>query len=94
MTNQRAGKEKLAPELPTSVATANMKPITFASAEEGNNEAHVVMEIWIREFNAIFAQVRPNRQTGTMVMRRMALAARRKPPSNMAAPEIEPGSRG
>ena len=85
MTNQRAGKEKLAPELPTSVATANMKPITFASSEEGNNEAHVVMEICMREFNVTFAQVRPNRQTGTMVMRRMALLARMKLSSYMAA---------
>ena len=94
MTNQRAGKEKLAPELPTSVATANMKPITFASAEEGNNEAHVVMEIWTRELNATFAQVRPNTQTGTTVKRRMALVARMKLPSKMAAPGIEPRSRG
>ena len=49
---------------------------------------------WMREFNATFAQVRPNRQAGTTVMRWTALVARMKFPSNMAAPGIEPGSRG
>ena len=41
---------------------------------------------WLREFNVTFARVRHNRQAGTIVMRRMALAARMKLPSNMVAP--------
>ena len=49
---------------------------------------------WMRDFNIAFAQVRPNRQAGTTVMRQMALAARLKLQTNMAAPGIEPGSRG
>ena len=48
----------------------------------------------MREFNVTFAYVRPNKQAGTMVMRWMALVARMKLPSIMAAPGIEPGSRG
>ena len=52
------------------------------------------MDGWMREFNATFAYVRPNRQAGTTVMRWMALVARMKRPSNMAAPGVEPGSRG
>ena len=52
------------------------------------------MDGWMREFNATFALVRPNRQTGTTVMEQKALVARMKLPSNMAAPGIEPGSRG
>ena len=31
------------------------------------------MDGWMREFNVTFAKVRPNRQAGTMVMRRTAL---------------------
>ena len=31
---------------------------------------------WMREFNVTFAQVRPNRQAGTTVMRLKALVAR------------------
>ena len=41
------------------------------------------------EFNVTLARVRPNRQAWTTVMRQMALAARMKLPSNMAAPGIE-----
>ena len=37
------------------------------------------------EFNITFAKVRPNRSAGTMVLRMMALVARIKLPSNMAA---------
>ena len=46
------------------------------------------------EFNITFAKVRPNRSAGTMVLRMMALVARIKLLSNMAAPGAEPGSRG
>ena len=52
------------------------------------------MDGWMREFNATFAKVRPNRQAGTTVMRGMALVARMKHLSNMAALGIEPGFRG
>ena len=52
------------------------------------------MDGWIREFNVTFTQGKPNRQTGTTVMRRMAFVARLKLLSNMVAPGIEPGSRG
>ena len=44
----------------------------------------------MREFNTTFAQVMPNRQAGTMVMRCMELMAGMKLPSNMAAAGIEP----
>ena len=47
----------------------------------------------MREYNATFTEVRPNRQVGTMVMWRMALVARMKLPSNMVAAVIEPGSK-
>ena len=50
------------------------------------------MDGWMREFNVTFAQVRPNRQAGTMVMRRMALVTRMKLSPNMAAQGIEPVS--
>ena len=47
----------------------------------------------VREFKVIFALVRPNRLAGTTVMRRIALVARMKLPSNIAALGIEPGYR-
>ena len=52
------------------------------------------MDGWMREFNVTFASVRPNRKAGTTIMRLMALVTRMKLPSNMAAPGIEPWSRG
>ena len=52
------------------------------------------MDGWMDELNVTFTKVRPIRQAETTVMRRMALVARMKLPSNMAAPGIEPGSRG
>ena len=64
------------------------KPIRWAE-----NMTSWIPHGWMREFNATFAWVRPNRQARTTVMRWMALVARIKLPSNMAAPEIEPWSR-
>ena len=52
------------------------------------------MDGWMREFTITSAKLRPNRQPGTTVMMWMALVARMKLPSNMAALGIEPGSRG
>ena len=48
----------------------------------------------MREFNVTFAMVRSNTQTGTTVMRQMAIVARMKLPSIMAAPGIESGRLG
>ena len=45
---------------------------------------------WMREFNVTLPLVRPNRQAGTTVMRRMAFVDRMKLPSNMTAPELNP----
>ena len=45
----------------------------------------------MREFNVTLAQVRPNRQAGTTVMRRMALMARIKLPSSMGPEVRSPG---
>ena len=52
------------------------------------------MDGWITEFYITFAKVRPNKQAGITVMRRITLVARMKLPSNMAAPGNEPRSRG
>ena len=46
------------------------------------------------ELNIIFPKVKPNRQAGTLVMKRMALVARMKLSSDMAAPGIEPSTEG
>ena len=40
---------------------------------------------WMRELNVTFAKVRLNRQAWATVMRQMALVARMKHPSSMAA---------
>ena len=50
-------------------------------------------EGWMREFNVTFTYLRPNRQAGTTIMRRMALVARMKRLCNKVAPGIEPGYR-
>ena len=54
----------------------------------------LIADGWLREVIITFANLRSNRQAGTMLMRRMALVARMKLSSGMAAPGIEPGSRG
>ena len=47
------------------------------------------MDACMREFYITFIFVRPDRPAGTTVMRRVALVARMKLPSNMAAPGTE-----
>ena len=64
------------------------------NSKKRNTKPSGCQDGWMREFNVTFASVRPNRQAGTTVMRRTALVARMKLPSNMAATGIEPGSRG
>ena len=50
------------------------------------------MDEWMGEFNITFTKIRHNRQAGTLVMTWMALVARMKLPSNMAAQGFEHGS--
>ena len=66
----------------------------LASLSLANGPVNGCQDGWMREFEITFTEVRPNRQMGTMVMRRMALVARKKLWSNMAVPRIEPSSRG
>ena len=52
------------------------------------------MDGWMREFDITLVQIRPNTQAGTKAMTQVALVARMKFLSNMAAPGIEPRTRG